>query len=597
MVIESSKIMYMCTDEKRRIDSDRRIYVDVQTALYELLGNCAGTLIAIYFNKNINFKDLGTSLVVFTNDNGFSDEDEKAYHVKNKSGNNGDATASINGLGEALTIDRLIPKDKDKNALKMAKTISIKEDCIRMTSIGTFSYTKWEDCSEFETEIREILGDLTGNKNFPTGSLKIIPLSKEWVNDFENADNVFKTKNKYKADLTFQSQKFLNKRLREEGHKLYVNGEEVSIIKPACVLSNEVIKIEYSLYWDSDKSKEELELCDKHTYSLILVIDNISELRKFPWAEYLAEVIHLTSDPKKKLDLSCEHISKSGEICFIESGTIYLSVCEEDSDSKLDGIHVYLNKNNVNYKPIVKKLGGKAGSGGAFHFELFNGYPRFENHVSKNSIQYTFPTDKSNISPTPRGDRVTLFMRETAKRWRHYKPPPITNPETTEVQAGGGTLEDYHSQSSSASSASSSPSPDNLISPTPILYQGQLVQQTEVSEPYRKVEISDELKDNVWNRFFRGKFLGNCPCCNIKITLFKNNVTNTVNFGHIIAERNGGPTEWQNIIPVCRHCNQSMRTTNMIDWVKSKYSIERFQKFEYLREQYLTNSDDYAVNS
>lgn len=595
----------MKTNEDMRILADRRIHIDVQTANYDLLGNCSGDVIAVGFNMDIDLykvqnKRMGECLVLFTNDNGFSEEDKHAYHEKNTSGNNSALTASVNGLGEALVIDRLIPKDHEQKAIKRALTISINNDNYWLTTIGTFDCTDWIECNELKHDIQTIIKKLTGD-NYYSGSLKIIPLSEEWAQLYSDSNDPLNYKKKNIGDLSFQCQKFLNRRLRD-GNKLYVNGKEAVFNEFAYILSDdprEIIQLNYSLGFDTEKTKEEL---GNHKHSLIIKIHEIEKFRQYPWASDFAEFIQLKVDPKNRVVFDKEYkISNSkGKLCIVESGTIFLGV-DKFSSSMLNGLHVYLNNNNVNWKPIVKNLGGKAGksgSGGAFDQTTYMGFPRFENHVSKNSIQYQFPQDKSNISPTPKGDLVIVFIRRMAERWRHYKPPSntITTPETTEVQAGGGTLEDYHSQSPSASS----PPSDNLISPTPILYQHQQVrqvQQTEVSEPYRKVEISDELKDNVWNRFFRGKFLGNCPCCNIKITLFKNNVANTVNFGHIIAERNGGPTKWQNIIPVCRHCNQSMRTTNMIDWVKSKYSPERFQKFELLLEQYLTNSDDYAVNS
>ena len=590
----------MRTNEDMRILADRRIYIDVQTANYDLLGNCSGDVIAVGFNMDIDLyriqnKRMGECLALFTNDNGFSEEDKHAYHEKNTSGNNSALTASVNGLGEALVIDRLIPKDHEQKAIKRALTISINNDNYSLTTIGTFDCTDWIECNHLKLDIQTIIKKLTGN-NYYSGSLKIIPLSEEWAQLYRDSNDLFSDKKKNIGDLSFQCQKFLNRRLRD-GNKLFVNGEEAKLKEHAYILSEDpskIIQINYSLGFDTEKSKEELA---NHKLSLIIKIHEIEKIRQYPWASDFAELIQLKFDPKTRVVIDKEYkiCNSKGKLCVVESGTMFLSV-SNFSSSMLNGLHVYLNNNNVNWKPIVKNLGGKAGkggSGGAFDIKTYNGFPRFENHVSKNSIQYQFPQDKSNISPTSKGDLVHLFMRETAKRWRHYKLSTITitNPETTVVQAGGGTLEDYHSQSSSPSSSPS----DNLIIPKPILYQHQQVQPAEVSETYRKVEITRDLKMSIWNRFFRGSFFGNCPCCKRMMCPMSSgsNETNSVHYGHIIAERNGGPTEWQNIIPVCRTCNLSMGTRNMIDWVKSEFDPEGFQKFMYLLNQYLTNSNEY----
>ena len=38
--------------------------------------------------------------------------------------------------------------------------------------------------------------------------------------------------------------------------------------------------------------------------------------------------------------------------------------------------------------------------------------------------------------------------------------------------------------------------------------------------------------------------------------------------GHIIAERCGGPTNIENLRPICSLCNRSMGLKNMIDFMK-----------------------------
>ena len=271
----------MRTNEDMRILADRRIHIDVQTANYDLLGNCSGNVIAVGFNKEIDLyrvqnKRMGECIVLFTNDNGFSEEDKHAYHEKNTSGNNSALTASVNGLGEALVIDRIIPKDHEQKAIKRALTISINNDEYSLTTIGTFDCTDWIDCNDLKPDIQTIIKELTGD-NYYSGSLKIIPLSEEWAQLYHDSNDPLSNKKKTIGDLSFQCQKFLNRRLRD-GNKLYVNGKEAVFNEHAYILSNdpsEIVQLNYSLGFDTEKSKEDL---GNHKHSLIIKIHEIESL-------------------------------------------------------------------------------------------------------------------------------------------------------------------------------------------------------------------------------------------------------------------------------------------------------------------------------
>jgi hypothetical protein len=78
------------------------------------------------------------------------------------------------------------------------------------------------------------------------------------------------------------------------------------------------------------------------------------------------------------------------------------------------------------------------------------------------------------------------------------------------------------------------------------------------------------VKRLVWNKYF-GESVGKskCYCCNITdITQM------TFNCGHVIAEKNGGGIEVENLRPICQNCNSSMRTMNMDEFIK-KYKIHQ----------------------
>jgi len=78
----------------------------------------------------------------------------------------------------------------------------------------------------------------------------------------------------------------------------------------------------------------------------------------------------------------------------------------------------------------------------------------------------------------------------------------------------------------------------------------------------KKKSISKALKIQVWNKAFTenvGKSF--CKCCEItEITQLK------FHCGHIIAEAMGGPTTLNNLTPICKSCNKSMRTKNLYDF-------------------------------
>jgi 5-methylcytosine-specific restriction endonuclease McrA len=83
--------------------------------------------------------------------------------------------------------------------------------------------------------------------------------------------------------------------------------------------------------------------------------------------------------------------------------------------------------------------------------------------------------------------------------------------------------------------------------------------ETYIKPKYKKQNISKTLRISVWNKYF-GEDSGKnkCMCCNItEITQLK------FHCGHIIAERNGGDTSIDNLVPICESCNKSMGTQNL----------------------------------
>jgi 5-methylcytosine-specific restriction endonuclease McrA len=95
----------------------------------------------------------------------------------------------------------------------------------------------------------------------------------------------------------------------------------------------------------------------------------------------------------------------------------------------------------------------------------------------------------------------------------------------------------------------------------------------------KKQHIPKKLKNMIWDKYVgKEKGIGQCYCCSEYI--------DSKNFeaGHIIPEAKGGPTNLDNLRPICSCCNKSMGTQNM-DEFKEKYmkqhNIPMSMSFEF----------------
>ena len=91
------------------------------------------------------------------------------------------------------------------------------------------------------------------------------------------------------------------------------------------------------------------------------------------------------------------------------------------------------------------------------------------------------------------------------------------------------------------------------------------------TERKKKEKIPASVKNTLWSLYFGNSINGNCQCCKTE-TISKNNF----DCGHVIAEKNGGKVELDNLKPVCRSCNSSMSTNNMNDFI-TKYGFDKIK--------------------
>lgn len=90
-----------------------------------------------------------------------------------------------------------------------------------------------------------------------------------------------------------------------------------------------------------------------------------------------------------------------------------------------------------------------------------------------------------------------------------------------------------------------------------------LLQQAKVTAKKRKKKIPIALREQVWIHRMGRVFEGKCPTtwCENKITVFD------FQSGHNIPESKGGPTNLENLIPLCSRCNLSMGDNyNFEEW-------------------------------
>jgi len=81
---------------------------------------------------------------------------------------------------------------------------------------------------------------------------------------------------------------------------------------------------------------------------------------------------------------------------------------------------------------------------------------------------------------------------------------------------------------------------------------------------YKKKSIPANLRIKVWENYHG--IVPEAECwvgCGDKITF------STFHCGHVMAEKNGGPTILENLIPICQKCNSSMGTDHMFEFVSS----------------------------
>ena len=86
----------------------------------------------------------------------------------------------------------------------------------------------------------------------------------------------------------------------------------------------------------------------------------------------------------------------------------------------------------------------------------------------------------------------------------------------------------------------------------------------------KKVRIPKAIKTMVWNLYIGSSIAeSTCICCK------QERITNReFQCGHVIAEAKGGTQQLSNLRPICAHCNTSMGTQDMNEFIKQYFGRE-----------------------
>ena len=146
---------------------------------------------------------------------------------------------------------------------------------------------------------------------------------------------------------------------------------------------------------------------------------------------------------------------------------------------------------------------------------------------------------------------------------------PIGLPHTSDIKESPAAKKISKISKKSSNDSSSIKSSDNS-SESSFKSESTLKSESSLkSEPPRKKQsIPKQIRNIVWNHYIGDDIIKH-KCLSCK----KVNITNTdFEVGHVQSEKNGGTHEINNLRPICKLCNHSMGTENMIDFVV-KYGL------------------------
>ena len=95
------------------------------------------------------------------------------------------------------------------------------------------------------------------------------------------------------------------------------------------------------------------------------------------------------------------------------------------------------------------------------------------------------------------------------------------------------------------------------------------VKEKKVAVKRKKEKIPSTVRKIVWNTYMGETLFSKCLCCGVEEIS-----VNNFECGHVKSEKNGGQITIDNLRPICGHCNKSIATRNMEEFML-KYGIKK----------------------
>lgn len=534
-----SNFTQMKTDELSRNRADRNIGITELGCILEFLGNSYGDKIFICFT--------GRKLIIFSNDNGFTENDKKAIRMKNKTGkiNSG---ASLNGVGVKLAIDRMIKKTKDIHGTEGGKypatIFSVNEREKKYLNMACFQVSEWlnmtaEQIEEYYELIEENLGN--SNADNINGSMWQIPLNftfREYIKDnwSEIKNNILRFMNRriYNKDISIYM-----KRTDDPDSLAELTPLEVSILN--CPENESYTEFDLKIY----QSNPDIVNSQGNRY-IAFIISNVkgellSEEKKIIIEEFPNEIVITKQDFHYK-DLEDMEAFERVNYEIIDEVKVRCTVLSKEElkeqtvvytknkGTDLAGLAVYVNGLYINEKAIQRHLGGK--TLGNFGNTAYGGNPRFEVECSKETKCFKLPSDKVNVVETGLGIKLMKLI----KIWNER----LHRPKNTE-----------------------------------------------------KLTIPWQRKAYVKHRWNKGKYTGLCATCDkkmyldnpnhFKLALYKTNIQREDLF------------QFSNIIPLCKSCEKVKTPGRSIYEYIETISEGQRDLFRGKYEYYISQQNEYHL--
>ena len=522
-----NNVFKMRTNENNRVHADRQIPLTMVDIMYEFLGNMSG------FIRKWHYDESEKTLYMYHNDQGFSEQDEKAITEKNSSGNNSQ-TVGLNGHGFKVALDRVLSK------IKRCMVVSMNTQ--RKCTIGHFDYTQWEHC-DIQNEVASIFQKMEINEQ-DGGSLFVIPFNEEYHILYMKEQEMLRKK----ALL------MLNIKISENRVQFYWNNilQNIEKICPdeGCV----TLHVDFGY-----DSKSEI-LNENHKKTPLIRINNYEQLDDSIKTVLPSLYIVLG----KNVITSCKI---DYQFRSFENLTIFLNAVPSNINSVLnekdkDGFLIYINDECIVHKPLIKGLKAQHG----IEEKTYGGKPRFSIHISKTSNMYFIPTDKSNIKETTKGEHIQKFVHQFSTQY--FTQRNSNNEIESEIYGDSDEDSDNDENSENNEIKTQDISPRSVSTETtsstkslPDIHSNLDINDDTMNEnedilnPRKKRnEFSTSTKDKAFLEYQNNKEYNGpdrCPCCD---RILKRSHYHA---GHIISDKCGGSNDLDNCLPICNRCNNN----------------------------------------